>query len=113
MLAARGILSMPLEVWCRGLTRCPVKAEIAGSNPVTSASTNAGLMIQDEEGLQLGSWPDGHDFFVLDPDLLEQQPGDLPALLLGRPVPRLPRVGQGSSPAREPRRLLLRRREDA
>ena len=26
-----------LEVWCSGLTCSPVKAEIAGSNPVTSA----------------------------------------------------------------------------
>ena len=25
------------EAWCRGLTRGPVKAEIAGSNPVASA----------------------------------------------------------------------------
>lgn len=26
-----------LEAWCSGLTCCPVKAEIAGSNPVASA----------------------------------------------------------------------------
>ncbi len=29
-------LNLSLEAWCRGLTRCPVKAETAGSNPVAS-----------------------------------------------------------------------------
>ena len=86
-----------------------VKAEMADSTPVTSASPTSGLTVQDEEGLQLGSWPDGHDFFVLDPDLLEQDPGDLPPLLLCRLAPGLRRVGQESDPARELRRLLLRR----
>ncbi len=30
------------EAWCRGLTRGPVKAEIAGSNPVASADRERG-----------------------------------------------------------------------
>ena len=29
--------SRPLGVWCSGPTRCPVKAETAGSNPVIPA----------------------------------------------------------------------------
>jgi hypothetical protein len=33
------MLAFPgLEAWCSGLTCSPVKAEIAGSNPVASAS---------------------------------------------------------------------------
>ena len=35
------VVSMALEVWCSGLTCSPVKAEIAGSNPVTSADAFA------------------------------------------------------------------------
>jgi hypothetical protein len=38
-IARRCYYSPCVEVWCRGLTRCPVKAETAGSNPVTSASS--------------------------------------------------------------------------
>jgi hypothetical protein len=34
------VFSPLLEAWCSGLTCSPVKAEIAGSNPVASAEVH-------------------------------------------------------------------------
>lgn len=86
-----------MEVWCSGLTRCPVKAETAGSNPVTSASPNfplTGHLVKGEERGEFGSRLHGRDPFVFHDDLLEQQPRQPVPLLLRRPLPALGDVCQ-------------------
>ena len=52
------------EAWCSGLTCGPVKAEIAGSNPVASAPVIHALTftVDDESTLQLDSWLCRHEW---------------------------------------------------
>ena len=47
----RLVCSDVLEAWCSGLTCSPVKAEIAGSNPVASASSISRLTPPDPSGV--------------------------------------------------------------
>src|SRR5918995_2630987 len=47
----RLVCSNVLEAWCSGLTCSPVKAEIAGSNPVASAHTSSRLTPPDPSGV--------------------------------------------------------------
>ena len=75
------------------MMRGAVKAEMAGSTPVTSASTNSGLTVQGEERREFGSWLHRHDLLTVDHHLLEQRLGQPVPLLLRRQRPTLRHVG--------------------
>jgi hypothetical protein len=47
-----------MELWCRGLTCLPVTQEIAGSNPVSSATCGASVAQQVEQ-LTCNQWVAG------------------------------------------------------
>lgn len=92
------------EVWCSGLTRCPVKAETAGSNPVTSASVNfwcPNLTVQGEETSKIGSRLHRRDPIVVNNDLLEDQFGESITLLVCSVLPRAFHLRKQSGKFRE------------
>ena len=84
------MLAWLMEAWCRGLTRSPVKAEIAGSNPVASAVTHNLVGVdsnQTEEWAKVRPWQHRYGRPVCNRDLLEELPREL-----------VPLVGRGYRP---------------
>ena len=67
-----------MEAWCSGLTCSPVKAEIAGSNPVASARVTFRLtLVKPEEWFEIRSWLHRYGLIVFYEHFLEMVEGKL------------------------------------